>query len=121
MFTIQNPVSLSLSVKNPFAGISQIKVFSDNKLYRSNAEVYFVTKYLFNKIDYIIEPNYPKPYNKKRYDWYIPSLDLYIELDGGCRPEAISEKIEINKILGRQLLLIQTKDIYNKNTLKDFL
>lgn len=93
----------------------------DNNLYRSNAEVYFVTNFLFKKIEYIVEPKYPKPYHKKRYDWYIPHMNLYIELDGGCRPGVISEKIQINNLLGRHLLVIQTKDIYGKATLQDFL
>jgi hypothetical protein len=67
----------------------------DDHLYRSMAEACFVDTYLYSKYDYIIEPKYPAPHNKY-YDWYIPSLDLYIELDGGCRPETTKEKIAIN-------------------------
>jgi len=82
----------------------------DNHLYRSQAEAYFCDNFLFNKYDYIIEPAYPEKYNKY-YDWYIPSLDLYIELDGGCRPEIIKEKIQINKLLSRNCLFISINDL----------
>ena len=84
----------------------------DGHLYRSQAEAYFADTYLFNKYDYIVEPKYPKPYNKY-YDWHIPSLDLYIELDGGIRPETTKEKIKINSLLNRHCLFINTSDIYN--------
>lgn len=77
----------------------------DGHLYRSQAEAYFVNNYLYDKYDYIIEPKYPEPYNRY-YDWYIPSLDLYIELDGGVRPNIIEEKININKQLNRNVLFI---------------
>jgi len=93
----------------------------DKHLYRSAAEAFFVDNYLFNKYEYLIEPNYPSPYHRKKYDWYIPSIDLYVELDGGCRPEVLPNKIAINNKLGRQCLYIPTKDIYNKTDLKDFI
>jgi len=83
----------------------------DKHLYRSRAEAYFADNFLFNKYKYVIEPRYPEPY-KKYYDWYIPSLDLYIELDGGLRPKVIKEKIEINKILNRRCLFISISKIY---------
>lgn len=86
----------------------------DQHLYRSKAEAYFVDTYLFGKYDYIIEPRYPEPHNKY-YDWYIPKLDLYIELDGGLRPNTIKEKIQINKSLSRNLLVINIKNIYRKD------
>lgn len=92
----------------------------DKHLYRSRAEAYFADKYLYNLYNYDIETPYPATYNKY-YDWYIPSLDLYIELDGGCRPEITKDKIEINKILTRNCLFISTSDIYNKTALKDFI
>ena len=84
----------------------------DGHLYRSRAESYFADTYLYSKYKYVIEPKYPKPYNKY-YDWYIPSLDLYIELDGGIRPETTKEKIAINKLLNRTCLLIATDKIYD--------
>lgn len=92
----------------------------DKHLYRSRAEAYFSDKYLYNLYDYIIELPYPSPYNKY-YDWYIPNLELYIELDGGIRPETTKNKIEINKILNRNCVFISTSDIYDKTLLKDFI
>lgn len=83
----------------------------DRHLYRSRAEAYFCDNYLFGRFDYVIEPKYPN--SNKKYDWYIPSLDLYIELDGELRPETTKEKIEINKLLNRVCLFIKTKDIFN--------
>lgn len=92
---------------------------ADNHLYRSYAEAYFVDNYLYNKYDYIIEPKYPKPHTYI-YDWYIPSIDLYIELDGGIRPERTKEKRHTNTLLGRKCLFIDTKSIY-KNLENDLL
>ena len=92
----------------------------DNVLYRSIAEAEFVSKFLFEKYEYIVEPKYPEPYNRY-YDWYIPKLDLYIELDGEIRPEVIIEKIAINKLLSRKLLVIKTKDINKFTNLKEFI
>ena len=88
----------------------------DGHLYRSQAEAYFANTYLFRKYVYIIEPKYPEPYNRY-YDWYIPSLDLYIELDGGIRPSVIDTKIKINTLLKRKLKIINTNSIY-KTTFK---
>lgn len=86
----------------------------DKHLYRSNAEAYFSDNFLYGKYSYIIEPKYPTPY-KLYYDWYIEELDLYIELDGGCRPAIIEQKIKINNLLKRELLVLSTSTIYNKN------
>lgn len=88
----------------------------DGHLYRSKAEAYFADMYLYGKYEYEIEPKYPKPYNKY-YDWYIKELNLYIELDGNLRPEVIEEKIKINKLLGRKLIVVKTSDIYTKDLL----
>lgn len=63
----------------------------DGHIYRSIAEAYFADNYLWNKYEYVIEPKYPN--SNWRYDWYVSSLDLYIELDGEIRPERIKEKI----------------------------
>ena len=84
----------------------------DGHIYRSKAEAYFADSYLWNKYEYIIEPKYPN--SNWRYDWYIPSLDLYIELDGEIRPERTKEKIELNKLLGRNCKFVKTKDMYKK-------
>lgn len=95
----------------------------DGHLYRSQAEAYFADTYLYGKYSYNIEPKYPEPHNRY-YDWYIPSLDLYIELDGGIRPDTIKEKISINKCLQRDVLFIDfcmsresiEKEIKNRKT-----
>lgn len=84
----------------------------DGHLYRSQAEAYFADNYLYNKYDYYIEPKYAEGHNRY-YDWYIKELDLYIELDGGIRPEVIKEKIQINKELNRNLVIIPTVIIRN--------
>ena len=78
--------------------------------------------YVYDKFNYVIEPKYPEQYHKW-YDWYIPSLDLYIELDGGIRPQATIEKIKINRLLHRKCLIIPTYTIKspNRNTLEDFM
>jgi len=93
----------------------------DKHTYRSAAEAYFCNKYLYNIYEYIIEPTYPKPYDKKKYDWYIPSLDLYIELDGGLRPLVTNYKKVINNDLGRSCLFIDESEIYNKDSLLFFI
>lgn len=91
----------------------------DGHLYRSRAEAKFCDKFLYLKYNYEIETKYPDPYYKF-YDWFIPSIDLYIELDGGIRPTVIKEKIEINKIFNRNCLFIKTSAIANKDSLSDF-
>lgn len=92
----------------------------DGVLYRSKAEAYFCDNYLYQKYTYDVEPKYPEPHNRY-YDWYIKELDLYIELDGGCRPAVTDTKININNELNRKLLVVKTKDIYDKSSLLDFL
>ena len=86
----------------------------DGHLYRSQAEAYFADNFLYGKYKYVVEPKYPEPHNKF-YDWYIEDLNVYIELDGGLRPQVIEEKIEINKNLGRKLLVYTTEQIYKLN------
>ena len=86
----------------------------DGHTYRSKAEAYFADNYLFGKYDYKIEPRYPEPY-KYVYDWYIPALNLYIELTAGLHPERIQDKININKYLNRKCLVVDIEDIYKKD------
>ena len=50
----------------------------------------------------------------KYYDFFLPELDLYIEIDGELRPQIIENKITINKQEHKNLLVI------NKQTLQDF-
>lgn len=90
----------------------------DGILYRSKSEAYFCDTYLYKKYYYVVEPKYPEPYNRY-YDWYIPSLNLYIELDGEIRPETTKEKITINKILNRNCIFIPTSSIYNKEKINN--
>jgi hypothetical protein len=88
----------------------------DGHLYRSQAEAYFADNFLFGNYDYTVEPKYPYPHNKF-YDWYVKELDLYIELDGGLRPETTKEKIEINKQLNRNCIFYNTYKIYSMKCL----
>jgi hypothetical protein len=90
----------------------------DGYLYRSHYETTFVNKFLYSQYNYSIEPKYPEPYYKF-YDWYIPELNLYIELDGDLRPEVMKEKIRINSKLGRKLLVVKDKDINKFDTLTE--
>jgi sulfur relay (sulfurtransferase) DsrC/TusE family protein len=93
----------------------------DGHLYRSRAEAYFADNYLYNKYTYEIEPSYPSPNKQWKYDWYIKELNTYIELDGGLRPERIKEKIKTNTLTNTKCIFIKTSNIYNKQSLKDFL
>lgn len=93
---------------------------NDKVLYRSFIEAYFCDNFLYGKYKYIVEPKYPEPHNKY-YDWYLPELDLYIELDGGLRPNVIQDKIEINKRLNRQLLVLSSNTIYDKTSIKEIM
>lgn len=92
----------------------------DGNLYRSQAEAYFVDNFLFSLYEYVVEPSYPEKYNKI-YDWFIPSLNLYIELDGGIRPDVVIEKRKINKELGRNCLFIRAPYVYYRTSLQDFI
>ncbi len=87
----------------------------DNIKYRSKAEAYFVNNFLYNQYRYIYELKYTN--SNKLYDFYLPDLDLYIEITGGLKPEVIKEKIEINKQENKKLLVIHIEDMYKiKNT-----
>jgi hypothetical protein len=79
----------------------------DGILYKSQAEAYFSNKFLYGKHQY----EYEKPYGNGWYsDFYLPELDLYVEIDGGLRPERIEEKIQLNK----KILVIKTKDLFKE-------
>ena len=86
----------------------------DGILYRSKYETDFSNSWLFNKEEYIYELKYPKPYNLY-YDFYLPKRNLYIEIDGGIRPEQIKKKIEINNKLFKFLLVIKGEEIKKFN------
>lgn len=91
----------------------------DGHTYRSKAEAYFVDTYLYDKYSYDIEPLYPLPYQGKKYDWYIRDLDIYIELDGNCRPNITEEKRRINKDLNMKCAIIPIKYLYKNKTLNE--
>jgi hypothetical protein len=86
---------------------------NDGVIYRSQAEAYFVNQYLIGKYDY----QYEIPYgNGWYYDFYLPELNLYIELDGNCRPHRIQEKIKYHKDHHiSNFKVIPTDIIYTKN------
>jgi hypothetical protein len=74
---------------------------------------------LYNKFVYTIEPEYPKL--NLLYDWYLPEIDLYIELDGNLRPETIEYKKIINEKLKRVCLIIDIQDIYKTEYINSLL
>lgn len=81
----------------------------DGELYDSFLEAYFVDNYLYEK--YIYE--YYKPYPNGWFsDFYLPEQDLYIEIDGGCRPHRIKEKINFCNSNKLNLLVLTTQDIF---------
>lgn len=83
-------------------------VAKDNILYRSKAEAYFVDNYLYNKYKY----EYEKPYGNGWYfDFYLPEQNLYIEIDGGLRPERIKEKIDFCYKKNLKLIVIPIDDL----------
>jgi hypothetical protein len=104
--------NLPISIKNGYGILTN---GLDGHTYRSSAEAYFCDNYLYNKYTYHIEPKYPCPYEYLLYDWYLPELNLYIELDGGIRPTTTKEKIKINNSLNRKCVFINTYNIYDKN------
>ena len=97
---------------NVQSGLGISTVAKDNKLYRSSHEAYFVDHFLFEKEEY----EYEKPYgNGWYYDFYLPKYNLYIELDGGLRPQRIQEKINFCKQNNLRLKVINSDEIYNSN------
>ena len=97
------------NIQNGFGTIGKAK---DNNNYRSLHEVWFVENILIpSTLEYKYEILYPKPYSDLLYDFYLPELDLYIEIDGGLRPKSILNKIKINKELNRKLLVINSSDL----------
>jgi len=90
-------------------GFGTRTIADDGVLYRSHYETMFVNRFLFNKEIYEYEVKYPN--HNKYYDFYLPERDIYIEIDGGCRPVVMEEKLKINKELGRNLLVIKGNEI----------
>lgn len=63
----------------------------DGVVYRSKAEAFLVDKYLYKRYKYIYEPKYGNG-TKWMYDFYLPELNMYIELTAYIDPEVISLK-----------------------------
>ena len=101
------------------SGLGILTIGKDGHQYLSKMEAYFCDKYLFEQYNYEIEPHYPAPHSAWKYDWYLPTLDLYIELTGGLRPERMREKIAFNEELGRKCLVVNIENI-NKINLADY-
>lgn len=90
---------------------------------RSILEFDFINNFLYKKVKYIYEPKYPNPH-RLIYDFYLPELDTYVEVAGGTSNkylQTLNRKIEINKELGRKLLIVLPKDIKNFNSIEDLL
>ncbi len=94
------------------AGMGTPTKSSDGTTYRSKAESYFVDTFLFNKVKYIYEVTYG---NGWKYDFYLPDYNLYIELDGGLRPERIKEKIAFHQSNNVNCKIIPITDIYKES------
>lgn len=115
--TWNNAIVISGLTPNTQNSLGVNTIGLDGHLYRSKAEATFADKFLYNKYDYKIEPKYPNPYNKY-YDWFINSLDIYIELDGGIRPIVIEQKKKINNRLNRCCIFVPISIINKYSTLE---
>ena len=98
-------------------------IAKDGILYRSIAEAYFVDNYLYDKYAYIYEPRYKNKLWK--YDFYLPKLDLYIEINGELDTDEytnrIKEKIDYNSKNNINCLFLIRKIIYNKERMREYL
>lgn len=92
---------------------------SDLVTYRSQFEARFVDRFLFQQRVYEYECAYPN--GQWLYDFYIPDLDLYIELDGGLRPARMAEKRRVNAELNRRFLVVPYTKSFKEQSLEDFL
>lgn len=84
----------------------------DGITYKSRPEAEFVNTYLYNKFIYYYEPRYIGKLWK--YDFYLPQLDLYIELTQYINPERIEEKIKYHKENNINCKVIYTLDIHKE-------
>lgn len=92
---------------------------SDGVTYRSQFEARFVDQFLAGR--YVYEYECPYPNGQWLYDFYVPALDLYIELDGGLRPARMQEKCELNQRMNRRFLVVGYVKHFVQNELLDFL
>lgn len=88
--------------------------YIDGNTYRSALELYFVTTFLYQQLDYEYEKYYPGDTNRIS-DFYLPKYDLFIEIAGGLRPEVIKEKIKFSIDNNLRLLVLYPRDIYKKS------
>jgi hypothetical protein len=109
---------LPTSIKNGYGILTK---GLDGITYRSAAEAYFCDNYLYNNFNYEVESSYPSPYDDMLYDWFLTDVNIYIELDGGLRPETTKNKININNKLNRLCLFIDTNTIFDKEYIKQIL
>ena len=100
-------------------GFGTVSMGLDKHSYRSKVEAYFADTFLYNKYKYVIEPKYLN--NIWFYDWYIPELGLYIELDGGIRPWRIEQKQKFNIDNNINCIYIATNKLSNFNNLKEII
>lgn len=91
----------------------------DGVTYRSRFEAEFVNRFLLGRYTYEYECAYPN--GQWLYDFYVPELDVYIELDGGLRPERMKEKMRVNRELNRRFLVIAYTPRFTQTCLEDFL
>ena len=95
----------------------------DGVIYKSTFEARFVNKFLYNKYLYEYEPKYDN--TRYKYDFYLPQINLYIELAGLEHSlkysKVLEKKIKINKEQGKNLLVIKPKDIEVYTSIKEFL
>ncbi len=112
--------AIELAGFTPRVHTPNIRILSlDNTECKSNLEAYFIDTYLYNKYEYVYEPSYDDKSNRK-YDFYLPELDLYIEIDGKLRPSSIiNDKKETNQKLNRNVVYITSLEIYKHLELKE--
>lgn len=90
-------------------------VAKDGVKYKSQAEAYFVNKFLYGKYQY----EYEKPYgNGWKYDFYLPEKDLYIELTAYLDPQRMQDKIDFNIRKNINFKVIDIEDIYKKENME---
>jgi len=112
-------IESNLQVSQPSKQYGKPSTGLDGHRYLSKLEAAFCDKFLYQKFEYDIEPSYPQ--SSWRYDWYIPKLDLYIELYGGLRLHRLYEKIQTNELLERTLLIVTASDIKKYNSLDEII
>lgn len=95
-------------------GFGKRTIAKDGILYRSKTEAYFVDHFLFEKEEY----EYEKPYgNGWLFDFYLPKYNIYIEIDGGLRPERTKEKIEFCNKNQINLKVFTKDEVYSISSL----